>query len=599
LSGICGINERNLNLLDKAIESIKHRGNTTYNFYSDTFSLGHIGLEYRMLNEVFEDDEYIVFGDFSIYNLTYLLSLLEQNCEFNDKNESKVILDLFKRFGEDFVRYVEGNFVIAIYIKESNEILIFKDKFGIKPLYYYCNNNKFIFGSEIKCILKMGTNKMPNDQIIFDYFMFHATNHTNKTFFTNINNMPSGSILKFKDNQLNIKLWYNIEDNLKLNDTHHTENPHSQFKDSVFNSIIKSSINNAKKGCLLSGGLDSSSIITTLHKNNIDVGAFSIKFDEYRNFKDIENIDRLVEEYGFNLELFSIKSTDFLVELEKYIHVQEQPFTLLGGYVLYKAMELAKSYDTQLIYSGECADSIFSEGILFHATYVRELFNSFKLNELLTFLKEDTVYKKTDLCKSITYQIAPSFLKTLVFKKIFLSGLNKKFIDSCNEDYDSLKHDIKPNLNESLIQVTKHGLQYMIRTVEKSASAFSLDFRVPFVDEGIISSYMQLPSSEKMKEGGTKYPLKEIMKGTLIDSVRLDAKRGTILPIDRWFREIPAYSQLMQDLINSDTFKSRKYFDHEEVQEMLNSHLNNKGNYGRQLCKIMLLEYWLRVFIDN
>ncbi|WP_319507389.1 asparagine synthase-related protein [uncultured Methanolobus sp.] len=599
MSGICGLNKQNSKLLNKAIDSIIHRGHLVCKLDNDNYSLGYVGLEYRMQNEIYEDNNYLIFGDYSIYNILYLNSLLPQNSESNDKTESQIILELFINFGNDFVKYIEGIFVIAILIKGTNEILIFKDKFGVKPLYYYFDGSKFIFGSEIKSILEMEIDRVPNDQMIYDYFMFHTTDHTNQTFFEGIYNMPGGSVLQFKDKLLNIDMWYEIEDNIKYNNSNISTASYDYFKDCVFDSIVKSATNNAKNGCLLSGGLDSSSIITTALKNNLDMDAFSIEFDEYRNSKDITNIYTLVEEYDFILELSQLKPTDFINELDKYIYIQEQPSTLLGGYILFKAMELAKSHDIQVVHSGECADSIFSEGILFNSTYIRELLMALNLRDLFKFLSENKEYTKKQVLYNIGYQTAPPFIRTLVLKKVFLSGLNEKFINSCNTNYKSLKHDIKPNLNESLMQVVKHGLQYMIRTVEKSASFFSLDYRLPFVDEEIILSYRDLPSSEKMKYGGIKYPLKEIMKDTLIDSVRLDTKRGTILPIDRWFREIPEYREFMQSILNSDTFKSRKYFNHGLVQEMLNKHLNNEGNYGRQLYKIMMVESWLKLFIDE
>jgi len=283
MCGICGFNRKDEKLCRDMAEALKHRGPDDDGFYFDeNVSLGHRRLSIIDIKTghqpIYNGDKTIcIVYNGEIYNYLELRKELEGKHKFYTNTDTEVILHAYEEWGNDCLNKFNGMWVFCIYDKNKNLLFLSRDRFGIKPLYYYFKDNRFIFASEIKAILQHDIERVPNELLIFDYLMYNIVDHTNETFFKGINKMPKGhfAVFDIKKNKLNIGRYWTLK--LSQDDNSGDER---KIKDLFLNSIRLRLRSDVPVGSCLSGGIDSSSIVCTLSKmmDNKNIKTFSAVF---------------------------------------------------------------------------------------------------------------------------------------------------------------------------------------------------------------------------------------------------------------------------------------------------------------------------------
>lgn len=608
MCGINGFNWKDEQLICKMNSVLKQRGpDDEGTFVNGSVSLGHrrlsiLDLSLRGHQPMCNEDGciWIVYNG-EIYNFKEIRDdLTKKGHKFKSDTDTEVIIHAYEEFGFDCVKKFNGIWAFCIYDDTKNILFLSRDRFGVKPLYYYFHENRFIFSSEIKSILMHDMAITPNDSIIFDFLYYNLTDHTEETFFDNIKRlMPShNAIFDLSARSFKQEKYYDIQSELKEG----SFEP-SKLKDLFTDAVRMQLIADVPIGSCLSGGIDSSSIVLTmnsLRKNNM-IKTFSAHFPgrkiDERKYQD--EINKLVNSEG---HFVSPKPDELMDDLTDLIYAQEEPFPGTSIYAQYRVMKMAHENGMKVLLDGQGADEIFAGYHYYYGFYFYELFKAGKFSKIL---EETKNYKnKTGSMMPIMYMMlrfVPNFLKKWMYSNIKTPYLSKNFISS-----NKLRNDPRWNtvgLTYALLEsIQVYSLPPLLRYEDKNSMHFSIESRVPFLDHRLVEYTLSMPSDSIITDGTTKWAFRTSMKGILPESIRCRYdKIGFSTPEEEWFHN-SIFKQFTMDIINSESFSKRKYWDANKVKQMFDKMLAGKTLKlfaGTDIWRCVTFELWLRMFIDS
>ncbi len=608
MCGISGIINFNNKLVEETnirimMHKMKHRGPDDEGLFIDkNVGLGFVRLSILDLSPAghqpmySHDNRFVIIFNGEVYNYIEIREELKEKYKFRTGTDTEVILAAYQEWGEHCLDRFNGMFAFVIFDTKTKELFGARDRFGIKPFYYYFDDERFLFASEIKSILPLLEKKEANDQIIYDYLLFNRTDHTEETFFKGIRKLQHGSWLKIKNKKLAFERWYDINDKVKNNISLSASEYRELFKDSLKLRLRA----DVPVGVSLSGGIDSSSIVASLVNDFklVNINTFSAVFGKNESTDESEFIDQF-RPIVKNMHFTSPDSDSFFEDFTKFIDTHNEPVPDTNPYVQYKVMELASKKVTVTL-DGQGADEQLAGYHYFFGSFYIELIKQMKL---ITFVKENIEYlrkhKSINALKYFLYYILPTQLQNKISNQIF-SSIDKKFYDTYKMDsgINNMLYDPK-SLNESLLQHFEYKLEHLLRWEDLNAMHFSIESRVPFLDHRLVEATLSTPSDQKINRGETKHLLREALKDILPDKItqRKD-KKGFDNPRDKWFRT-QKFDKFIFELINSDSFKNRGYFDSEIANIQYKRHLEGKIDISKEIWKWINLELWFRKFIDN
>ncbi len=603
MCGICGIinfNQKTVedHSLREMMQTIKHRGPDDDGvFYDKNFGFGYVRLSIIDLSvaghqPMFDNTgRYVMIFNGEIYNYIELKEELKGKYDFKTKTDSEVLLASYIVWGEKCLHKLNGMFAIAIYDKKKKKVFIARDRFGVKPFYYYADKDKFVFASEIPAILKVLTNKPePDNQSVYDFLVFNRTDQTENTFYKNIKKLQHGHQLKIVNNEYSIVKWYNLKEQIR-----------SPFKNpeeyrNMFSSAVGLRLrSDVPVGVCLSGGLDSSSIVSILLKdyNKKDLNTFSAVYGKGTKGDESEYID----EYKSLLKnmYYTMPSAESLYnDMFSFMKAHSEPIPSTSPYAQFKVMELAKNHVTVLL-DGQGADEQLGGYHYFFGFYYKELLKQLKW---LLLLKEIYAYKKNHhslfAIKTFGYFLLPNYLKTNL-RSNEKGYLNKEFANqyaNSNKIVENLYNS--KNLNDALIDHFEYKLEHLLKWEDRNSMWFSLESRVPFLDYRLVEKTLSLPSKEIIRKGNTKYILREAMKEILPEKIRKrQSKIGFATPEDQWFRT-NLFKNYIEELINSKIFSENNYIDKSQAIQLYSNHLSGKINISQEIWKWIHLSEWMK-----
>jgi asparagine synthase (glutamine-hydrolysing) len=608
MCGIAGFNWRDENIVREMCDSIIHRGPDDEGYYTDeSVSLGHRRLSIIDLSEKGhqpmsnEDQTVFVVYNGEIYNYHELREeLIGRGHVFASQTDTEVIVHAYEEYGTECVKKFNGMWAFCIYDKTSKQLFLSRDRFGIKPLYYYFDGARFMFSSEIKPLLIHDIKIKPNESIIFDYLYYNLSDHTEETFFINIRKLKASHNMILDINTLSIRQeqYYHL-----IADEKNRKCKADEIKELFYDSVKKRLLSDVPVGSCLSGGLDSSSIVIAMSRvgNPTRIKTFSLTFPGEKNDESSYQ-KQVIELVGSESYFVSPTSADFLSDISDLIYTQEEPFTGTSVYGQYKVMELAHSTGMKVLLDGQGADEIFAGYHFFKGYYYYELLRGMKLPTLIREIKD--YYSRTGSLLAINYlvlRLVPERLKQRIYASNKVPYLSKEFIGK-----HSLRKDIRWNistLNEALIKsITIYLLPTLLRFEDKNSMRFSIESRVPFLDYRLVECSLSGEAECKIRHGITKYTFREAMKSTLPANIRCRFdKIGFATPEEKWFRS-KEVQEFVGEIINSGSFSEREYWDASRVKDMYEDILKGKSSkffVGTEIWRCISMELWLRMFIDK
>lgn len=560
MCGIAGIvNQDGSPVLEEEIKAmtrlIAHRGPDHEGFYfGKDFALGHrrlciidlSDLSNQPMKYVGQHGEYVIVYNGEIYNYIEIRDeLIAAGYRFSTQSDTEVILAGYDKWGLDCVNRFNGIWAFAIYDQRKNLIFLSRDRFGVKPLYYTKIGNKFCFGSEIKqfTVVK-GWRARMNHRRVYDYLVFGVMDHTSETMFEGVYQLRGGEYLLYDltTNRFTVQRWYDIK--LEKIDISYEE-AQKKFRELVFDSVGLQLRSDVKVGSCLSGGLDSSTLVSVMKRllgtnGNIETVSFCSEVEKYNEEK---YVDEVVKHTNAVSHKVSPKFEDFFAELnsngsneiESLVWHQDEPAGSTSSFAQYSVFKEARKNGIIVMLDGQGADEILAGYHPFVGIYLASLLRRFNLR---LFLKEfravKSVWPNVSVTKYMLSNMLPESLKVPLRRKL---GGSRFF--SVPEDYDgAFKWMNAENITEYAYElVFESSLPELLHWEDRDSMAFSVESRVPYLDHRIVEFLLSLPESYIIRNGYTKAILRDSMRGIVPDKIldRRD-KIGFATPEEVWMR---------------------------------------------------------------
>lgn len=554
----------------------------------------------ELLNNYFS----IVFN-WEIYNYEEIKKdLLEKWYIFTTHWDTEVILAWFQEYWNKIHDLLNWMWAFCISDFQKNELIFSRDRFWIKPLYYFIDDSKnIIFSSEIKAILEYSWyQKEINEDMIISYLVYNKDFHLSNTFFKNIFklenahyavfNLESKDFLKYRYWDLKI-----LENSLK-NTTF--EERKIKIKEAFLNSIKLHNISDVEVWSCLSWWIDSSSVVcwvNELSKWQKNIKTFSAVFvwDKVDESKYIDIVNKNVNSTSYKV---SPTWDELLKDLKDLIYIQEEPFNSTSIYNQYRVMKLVNNSWIKVTLDGQWWDEIFWWYNTFYSFYILHYLKRFQFIKLFNLLIWMKKYYSPSIFKSIllplmyvVYIVIPDFLKINLSKKRFWL-LNKDYLKYNKID----KNKVWLSLYKWYYFEQLELIQSLLRYADKNSMRWGVESRVPFLEKWLVELSAILPFEDKINKGLPKHILRESMKNILPEEIknRYD-KMWFETPEDKWLKS-ESMKKYMLELFNEKNLFVSKYIDINKFNILLNDFLNNKNNKWREVWKILNLELWGREY---
>lgn len=511
-----------------SLETLKNRGPdyTGYLEYHNN-QFGHTRLSIIDLqeeaNQPMEFDNMIITFNGEIYNYKELIQ--KENLQCITKSDTEVIIRLYQKYHTDFLNKLNGMFSFCIYNKNKKSFFCARDRYGKKPLYYYNQDNKFIYASTIKSILKLLDDK-PNMNMdaLHEYLSFMAPINDN-TFYEGINKLPAGHYLYFHNQNLTISKYYDIDNipNKKYTEDELLEKVEKLLIDSVKLRLTS----DVEVATFLSGGLDSSLVSALYAKySQKKINTFCIGYDEHTKYSELPYAKFTAEHIGSNHHEIVMTKTDFIETIDKMIEHTDEPFGDSASIPTYFLSQYINQQGIKVALSGEGSDEIF----LGYDNYFKMLQYYQTEADIQPFtLSKEWEYNNRKLLSQNIYQTYGETF-TEKQKELLLKNYKKTNLLS------NYKVKYPPYKWLTYIDFKIWIAEVLMTKIDKMSMAHSLELRAPFLDYRLVE--LLLSVEEDLKKGNTnKYLLKEISKKYLPTEIIYRQKKGFSSPFIEWLYE--------------------------------------------------------------
>ncbi|MBW3019690.1 asparagine synthase (glutamine-hydrolyzing), partial [Candidatus Woesearchaeota archaeon] len=286
MCGIFGFNWKNEQNASEISNLLKHRGPDGEGFlFEDNLTLGHRRLSIIDLSELGkqpmcnEDETIWITFNGEIFNFQEIKKdLIEKGHVFRSKTDTEVIIHGYEEYGTDILKKLNGQFAFCIYDKKKEELFLARDRIGINPLYYYVKDGKFIFGSELKAIMKMGIEKKIN-KFALNYYLIYGYTPKKQSILENCFKLEAGHFLIFNLKSSKIDKYKRYWDVKFTNEIKDEETAKKLILKQLERSVKARMVADVPVGAFLSGGVDSSAVVAIMSKYTNNLNTFSVKFD--------------------------------------------------------------------------------------------------------------------------------------------------------------------------------------------------------------------------------------------------------------------------------------------------------------------------------
>ena len=535
----------------------------------DLSPAGHMPMYYG-------NDEFWLTYNGEIFNYQELRhDLINRGYQFRSKSDTEVILAAYAEWGVDCLRRLNGMFAFALWDSKARRIFCARDRFGIKPFYYYWNGELLLFSSELKSILQHpAAPRQPNDQIIFDYLTLGVSDHTEQTFFEDIQALAPGTffLLDVAQQEMQVDSWWEIKINPQITNVSPTEEKQrfTEFADILEDSIRIRLRSDVPVGTALSGGLDSSAIAVLANRLLRDesviapelVGQHQKTFTarNHENQIDEHCYSRLVVEQTGAAEHFIFPDGNQLwQELEKFVWFLDEPVNSTSQYAQWNVMRLAKRNGVTVLLDGQGGDEIFAGYHSYYMPYLSQIYNQQGMLSALHAAYDVTRIGGApvrDILFDDTVQRLPWRLRQMIDKlrtPLVIPGgggsgmqewqLQPDFIQrNWNRRWQPTNVDENGLVGILQQDLTATNLPKLLRYEDRISMAFSLETRLPYLDYRLVDMVFGLPLNYRIHRGWSKWILRRSMENVLPKEICWRRnKLGFPTPEEHWLRQGAGY----------------------------------------------------------
>lgn len=578
---MCGIslavkknNDLNLEVIvNEMNDKILHRGPDGGSVWTnEKVGIGHRRLSIIDLSEAGAQpmsymNRYKIVYNGEIYNYIELKEELKNlGYSFSNQTDTEVIMAAYHEWKEKAVNRFNGMWAFVLYDTQEEVLFCSRDRFGIKPFYYYENEKGLFAGSELRQLIDFLPSKKANLQVLLDFIVLDYMEHNEFTFFKDIKKLQPGHnlIYNLTKQSYTIKKYYT----LKVNPSY-TQLSEEEVK-RTFQQLMKNSVHlrlrsDVTVGSCLSGGIDSS-LITSLaandyHQQNEDERFIALTARSSQKSNDETPYAKLVvDTLGLNWQLMDLDEEDFLQKIDNVITTQEEPFRSPSIFMQYDIMCQSKKIGCKVLLDGQGGDETFLGYERYYISYLKNLNLTQQLVEVKNIVKHSKLTHKSLVSYFAYFNFA--FLRKWNLKRKF-SFLQKNFLKQVNwsiihEQNRNLRHTHKMQTGE----IMKYNIPELLRYEDKNSMSQSIETRVPFLDYRLVEFAISISPKFKIQEGWTKYLLRELLSGLLPREISWRThKVGFEPPNEVWLNNKPFFEEeIKQSKILNHLIKDQNIF---------------------------------------
>lgn len=597
--------------LQKMTDSLAHRGPDDRGLWIQ----GPIGLGHRRLSILdlsaaghqpmasHDGNAMLVFNG-EIYNFRELRRELEQaGVEFRSHCDTEVIVEGYRHWGEDILPRLNGMFALAIVDRQHNRLLLARDRFGVKPLYYGCNEHGLIFGSEIKALLASGLIQKSIDHNALAEYLHYGSALGTRSFFDGIHQLEPGQTVRFDGQHGKKEHFCQLIPERESTDDFETAS--RTVLGLLEDAVQRQMVADVPVGIFLSGGIDSSAIamLASRHAKQ-PLHTWSADFAFAKNRSELDLARLVAGKAGTIHHELHVVPDDLTGTLESLIQAHDQPFADAANIPLYlMCRELGNR--TKVILQGDGGDELFA-GYPRYNRLARRWRMRLLASVLLPF--ERSINKSSKL-----YRLLRSLHALTATPEDLRMALLMSQEPYASDPAEVLSPDLRQQMTacdpftryrEMYARFRDHdAVQAMLYTdvslllpdiyfqkVDRPSMAHSVEVRVPMMDNLLADYALSLPSSIKLKRNIKKAVLKKALHGLVPDKVLYGRKRGFTVPVSRWLRG-PLAAYLREILLDPSTQRSG-LFDTVVLGQRIDQHLDETADYGKSLYKFLNLALW-------
>lgn len=617
MCGICGKIHFDLDKpvlqdeIHKMTELIHHRGPDDSGYYIKE----NVGLGFRRLSIIDLDTGHqplsnedgtiwIVFNG-EIYNhLSLRKKLIGKGHRFKTKTDTETIVHLFEEYGNECVKHLRGMFAFVIWDEKNKKLFCARDRFGIKPFFYFMDRDRFVFGSEIKCILSQTNSTSVLSIPMLDQYLTYGYSSEDGTIYQKIKKLRPAHTLEIQiGGSIKITRYWDIQ---YRPDYSKTEEEWCRLLDDKLSESVKSHLmSDVPLGAFLSGGIDSSSVVALMSRHSsAAVKTFSIGFKE-AEFNELRYAREVAKKYNteHHEQIVEPESVSLLPDL---VDMYDEPFADSSAIPTYFVSKFAREFVT-VVLSGDGGDELFAG----YNRYQR-MNNMRRFNILPSVVNKyfwgglHNIIPNSVKGKGATYYLSKPKNSFPAFQAIWQQAERKKLFRK--EIWENMKESLAESRRIScftnsgsgdfLFDMQKMDMQrYMVddilTKVDRASMQNSLEVRVPILDHEFAELAATIPSELKLKGNNKKYIFKKAMKKHLPESIISHKKQGFSVPLKAWFKE--DLKEYVNDRLILTKGPLYNYFEPDYISKIVNDHHNGMRDFNDKIWSLLFLDQWLNL----
>ncbi len=593
------------------------------------FTHGSVGLGHRRLSiidvsdvacqpMVDEQERYTIIFNGEIFNYQELKKqLVDKGYTFFSQSDTEVLLKFYIEEGPSFLKKLNGFFAFAIYDKENESLFVARDRYGVKPLLMFQDEDKLVFASEMKSLMAFGIPRKLDYASLYEYLQLNYIPGPASIFKGVKKLMPGHYLMITKNGKVENNRWYKIpydEKKVRENSLSY-EAQQKKLVDLMDGAVQRRMIADVPLGAFLSGGIDSSVIVALASRHTQQLNTFSIGYKDEPFFDETKYAKLVADRYKTNHTVFSLTNNDLYEHLFRALDYIDEPFADSSAL----AVNILSHYTRQKVtvaLSGDGADELFA-GYNKHMAEYKVRKGGFAAEAVAALLPVWEMLPKSrnsalgnrirqfqrfgegmNLSAKDRYWRWASFA-TEEDAKSLLSGKSKRILSK--NTYKKRREKIlshlskKGDINEVLYTDMQLVLPNdMLTKVDLMSMANSLEVRTPFLDYKVVNFAFSLPESSKIDGGMKKKIVQDAFRDMLPAELYKRPKHGFEVPLLKWFQN-ELKPMIVEDLLSDAFVEEQGIFDLKEIQR-LKAQLfsNNPGDIHARIWALVVFQHWYK-----
>jgi asparagine synthase (glutamine-hydrolysing) len=618
MCGIAGYFSKNnffsRNDLENMTGILAHRGPDADGFfYDNVVGLGHRRLSILDLSSngnqpmYSQNKRYLMVYNGEVYNYKEIANEIRYKRKTNDLNfhsssDTEIILEAFVEWGTDFVHKLNGMFSIAIYDTLNQELFLFRDRIGIKPLFYFWNGSDFAFASELKALKQVKNIPRDIDEEAIYYYLNSGFIPAPFSIYKNIRKLKPGMALKISSEGMDSDIYWSIKSSVKKEIIKDEKKALIKLSDLLMSSVLYQMKSDVPFGVFLSGGIDSSLLTAqAVNLSSVKVNTFSIGFEESK-YNEATYAKGIAGYLRTNHHEFILSYKDAIELIDKNIAINDEPYADSSSIPTMLVSRLARKYVT-VVLSGDGGDELFfgygayqwakrlhNPLIKFFRHPLSSAFSTLS-NKYQRGAKLFEYYRESDIESHILSQEQYFFSRQELMEMLCKKPEN--FLNSTLDiSHYSFPRKISAMEKQAIFDLYYYLPDDLLTKVDRSSMKYSLEARVPYLDHRIIEFALNISPHLKYKNGITKYLLKEILYQYIPQKFFQRPKQGFAIPLEQWLKNELRY--LIEDNLSKSVVENFNFVKYSYVKQLKESFFSGKNYLYNRLWALSILHMWAK-----